>query len=48
MTMTMPQKPTRIAIHRRRPTCSPSSGIDRIVTKIGIANMIVAVIVSGR
>ena len=32
-----PQKPTRIAVQRRQPTCSPSTIPDSAVTKIGDA-----------
>ena len=32
-----PQNPTRMAVQRRQPTCSPSAMPDNAVTKIGAA-----------
>ena len=48
MMMTMPTNPTRMAIQRRQPTCSPRKGTDSAVISNGMPNIIEDVTVSGR
>ncbi len=42
-----PAKPTKTALHRRRPTCSPSSGTDIAVTNSGEVKPIAEAVARG-
>ena len=47
-TISTPASPTSVAVQRRQPTFSPSSGIDSAVTKSGVTKLVATASAIGR